>query len=379
MATITRSLTTTPPSEVQEAQRSVEVASQWRLMWWKFRKDKLAITGGVVVILFYLMAIFAEFFAPRLPDSFNAQYVYAPPQPIYFFLDGRWDPFVYGLKFERDPLSLKKTWSVDYNTRIRWGFFVRGEPYKLLGFIPTDIHLIGSKNPSDPFYLLGADKSGRDVLSRIIYASRISLTVGLAGVFVSLVIGVVIGGISGLMGGVVDVFIQRVIEIVNSVPSLPLMMAFAAMVPPGTPIVQVYFVVTLILALLSWTGMARVVRGRFLALREEDFILAARLDGASRSRLIFRHMLPSFLSHIIASVTISIPYMILNETGLSFLGIGLRPPVVSWGVMLRDAQQIANVANYPWLLLPAAAVVAFVLSMNFLGNGLRDAADPYAN
>ncbi len=379
MATIAPGLETTPSAEVQEAQRNTEVASQWQLMWWKFRKDKLAVIGVTVVIFFYTMALFAEFFAPKSTEFMNPQYVYAPPQPVYFFLDGRWDPFVYGLKFERDPVSLKKTWAIDYNTRIPWGFFVKGEPYKILGLIPGDRHLIGPKNPNDPFYLAGADRSGRDMLSRVIFAARISLTVGLVGVFLSLVIGVIIGGISGLLGGMVDVVIQRIIEIINSVPSLPIMMAFAAVVPPGTPPVQVYVIVTIILALLSWTGMARVVRGRFLALREEDFILAARLDGASKGRLIFRHMVPSFLSHIIASITISIPYMILSETGLSFLGIGLRPPVVSWGVMLRDAQQIAAVANYPWLLLPAAFVVTFVLAMNFTGNGLRDAADPYAN
>ena len=366
-------------AEVQEAKRSVEVASQWKLMWWKFRKDKLAIVGSVVVIIFYTMAAFAEFFAPKSPEFFDPQYVYAPPQPLYLFLDGQLNPFVYGLKFERDPVSLKKTWSIDHNKRIPVGFFVEAEPYKLLGFLPWNVHLFGPKDPKQPFYLIGADKSGRDMLSRIIHAARISLTVGLVGVFLSLVIGVTIGGISGLLGGFVDVVIQRIIEIVNSVPSLPIMMALAAIVPPGTPPVQVYMIVTLILAMLSWTGMARVVRGRFLALREEDFILAARLDGAKRSRLIFRHMVPSFLSHIIASITISIPYMILSETGLSFLGIGLRPPVVSWGVMLRDAQQIAAVANYPWLLYPALAVIIFVLSMNFTGNGLRDAADPYAN
>ncbi len=370
---------TASAAEVQEAKRSVEVASQWKLMWWKFRKDKLAIVGSVIVIIFYTVAAFAEFFAPKSPEFFDPQYVYAPPQPLFLFLDGQFNPFVYGLKFERDPKSLKKTWTIDYNNRIPVGLFVEAEPYKLLGLVPWNVHLFGPKDPKQPFYLIGADKSGRDMLSRIIHAARISLTVGLIGVFLSLLIGVTIGGISGLVGGLVDVVIQRIIEIVNSVPSLPIMMALAAIVPPGTPPVQVYVIVTLILALLSWTGMARVVRGRFLALREEDFILAARLDGAKRSRLIFRHMVPSFLSHIIASITISIPYMILSETSLSFLGIGLRPPVVSWGVMLRDAQQIAAVANYPWLLFPALAVVIFVLSMNFTGNGLRDAADPYAN
>jgi peptide/nickel transport system permease protein len=298
---------------------------------------------------------------------------------IHFVHAGKWDPFVYGLKFERDPVSFKKTWSIDTDTRIPVGLLVRGEPYELLGFIPGDIHLIGSKELDAPFYLLGADRNGRDMLSRVIFAARISLTVGLAGVFLQMIIGVTIGGISGLFGGFIDVIIQRLIEIINSIPNLPLMMALAAMVPPGTDSVQVYMIITLILALMTWTGMARVVRGRFLALREEDFILAARLDGASSSRLIFKHMVPSFLSHIIASITISIPYMILSETSLSFLGVGLRPPVVSWGVMLREAQQIATLVNYPWLMWPAAAVVVFVISMNFTGNGLRDAADPYAS
>ena len=380
MATLAPQLTPAVSAEVTEAKRSAEAASQWKLMWWKFRKDKLAVVGGVVVIVFYAMAIFAEFFAPKDPFAFNAQYTYAPPQPLIFFLDGAWNPFVYGLRFERDKVSLKKTWAVDYNTRVPVGFFVKGEPYKMLGFIPGDTHLYGPKNSKDPFYLVGADKTGRDVLSRVIHAARISLTVGLIGVALSLVLGVVIGGLSGLVGGTVDNVIQRIIEIINSIPNVPIMLALAAVVPVGTPIVQVYLLITIILALLGWTGMARVVRGRFLALREDDFVLAARLDGASQIRLVAKHMIPSFLSHIIASITIAIPYMILNETALSFLGVGLRPPVVSWGVMLREAQEIATVVNYPWLLWPVSiAVVIFVLAMNFLGNGLRDAADPYAN
>jgi peptide/nickel transport system permease protein len=366
--------TATPPEQNTKA-----VASQWQLMWWKFRKNRLAVVGLVIGILYYLLPVFAEFVAPRSAQYFQADYVFAPPQPVRFFHDGRFEPFVFGLKFERDPRSLKKVWVIDKETRVPVGFFVRGEPYKLLGFIPADRHLFGPLDKAQPFYILGADRNGRDLFSRTIHAARISLTVGLIGVFLSLIIGVTIGGVSGLFGGTLDVIIQRLIEIINSIPSLPIMMAFAAIVPPGTPSVQVYMIVTLILALLTWTGMARVVRGRFLALREEDFILAARLDGVGSARLIFRHMLPSFLSHIIASITISIPYMILSETALSFLGVGLRPPTVSWGVMLRDAQQIATLANYPWLLWPAVAVIIFVIAMNFLGNGLRDAADPYAN
>jgi peptide/nickel transport system permease protein len=378
MATInapTSPVSTTAPAE----ENTKAVASQWQLMWWKFRKNRLAIVGLIIGILYYLLPFFAEFVAPRSAQYFQKDYVFAPPQTIRFFHEGRFEPFVYGLKFERDPRSLKKVWVIDKEVRVPVGFFVRGEPYKLLGFIPSDRHLFGPLDTTQPFYVLGADKNGRDLFSRTIHAARISLTVGLVGVFLSLIIGVTIGGVSGLFGGTLDVIIQRIIEIINSIPSLPIMMAFAAIVPPGTPSVQVYMIVTLILALLTWTGMARVVRGRFLALREEDFILAARLDGVKPERLIFRHMLPSFLSHIIASITISIPYMILSETALSFLGVGLRPPTVSWGVMLRDAQQIATLANYPWLLWPAVAVIIFVISMNFLGNGLRDAADPYAN
>lgn len=377
MTTLTPDFDSLTPA--QKGDRGVEVASQWQLMWWKYRKNKLAIIGFIVGVFFYTMAIFAEFFAPKDPETFNSVYVYAPPQGIHFFYEGKWDPFMYGLKFERDPISFKKTWSIDTDTRIPIGFFVKGEPYKLLGFISSDVHLYGSKEPGAPFYLIGADRNGRDMLSRIIHAARISLTVGLVGVFLQLVIGVTIGGISGLFGGLIDLLIQRLIEIINSIPNLPLMMALAALVPPGTDSVRVYMLITIILALLTWTGMARVVRGRFLALREEDFILAARLDGAGSRRLIFKHMVPSFLSHIIASITISIPYMILSETSLSFLGVGLRPPVVSWGVMLRESQQIATLVNYPWLLWPAAAVVIFVIAMNFTGNGLRDAADPYAN
>ncbi|MFZ6029053.1 MAG: ABC transporter permease [Chloroflexota bacterium] len=369
--------TGTAPQEIEDGQ--IEAAGQWLLMWWKFRKSTLAVIGGIVVIITYFIAINCEFFAPTTDVWFNQDYVFAPPQPIVLFLDGKLAPFVYGYKFERDPESLRKIFSIDYETRIPIGLFVKGRPYKWLGVIPASVHLIGPKNSGDPFYLLGADKSGRDVLSRILYSARISLTVGLVGVFLSLVIGVILGGISGLAGGIIDNVVQRTIEILMSVPQVPILLAIAAAVPPGWGPLQVYFMISVILSLVGWTGMARVVRGRFLALRTEDFILAARLDGARQLRLITKHMLPSFFSHIMASITLSIPYMILSETFFSFLGVGLRPPVVSWGIMLQDARQIVTVANYPWLLFPAGAVVIVVLSMNFLGNGLRDAADPYAN
>lgn len=356
-----------------------EAASQWMLMWWKFRKDRLAVVGGIVVILTYLVAANAEFFAPKASVWFDREYVYAPPQAIHLFHEGVWQgPYVYGYSFERDPRSLKKIFSVDDGTRIPLGFFVQGEPYKWLGFIPARVRFFGPRDADAPFYPLGADRSGRDALSRIIYSARVSLTVGLIGVAISLVIGLVVGGISGLVGGWVDNLVQRVIEVLLSVPQVPILLALAAVVPIGWKPIRVYLIISLILSFVTWTGMARVVRGRFLALREEDFVLAARLDGAGSMRLIVKHMLPSFLSHIIASITLSIPYMILNETVFSFLGVGLRPPVVSWGVMLQDTRQIVTVASYPWLLFPALAVVIVTLSMNFLGNGLRDAADPYA-
>lgn len=355
----------------------VEVASQWKLMWWKFKRHKMAVLGGTVVLVFYLAALFAEFVAPTHFTTYNEAYVYAPPQEIQFFQDGKFAPHVFGYRFERDPVSFKKTWFIDETVTIPVGIFVRGESYKLWGLIPGDWHLFGSKNLEEPFYLLGTDKSGRDVFSRIIYSSRISLTVGLAGVTISLLLGILIGGISGLVGGAVDNGIQRLIEILISVPTLPLWLALAAVVPLDWTPVQVYFMITVILSLIGWTGLARVVRSKFLALREEDFIMAAILDGVPRSRLIFRHMIPSFLSHIIASVTLAIPGMILGETALSFLGLGLREPVVSWGVMLRETQKVAVLATYPWLLWPAAAVIIVVLALNFLGDGLRDAADPY--
>ncbi len=371
-----------PPESTYQAQQDetrIEAASQWLLMWWKFRKDRLAVVGGIVVIFTYLVAINVEFFAPKSDVWFNKVYVYAPPQTVHLFHDGKWQgPFVYGYKYERDPRSLKKIFSLDRETIIPIRLFVKGEPYKWLGFIPARLRLIGPKNAADPFYLLGADRGGRDVFSRIIYSARVSLTVGLIGVVISLLIGIVIGGVSGLVGGWIDNLIQRLIEVLISVPNVPILLAFAAVVPIDWKPVKVYFMTSLILSFITWTGMARVVRGRFLALRAEDFVLAARLDGASQFRLITKHMIPSFLSHIIATVTLSIPYMILNETVFSYLGVGLRPPVISWGIMLQDTRQIVTVASYPWLLFPALAVIIVTLSMNFLGNGLRDAADPYA-
>jgi peptide/nickel transport system permease protein len=331
----------------------------------------------VIVIFYYFVALFANFFAPVNFTTYNDQYVNAPPQKLHFIQNGKLNPYVYGLGFERDPISFKKTWTIDESVTIPVRFFAKGEPYKLLWLIDTDVHFIGPKNPEEPFYLLGSDKNGRDVLSRMIFSGRISLTVCLVGVAISLTLGTLIGGVSGLVGGTLDNLVQRLIEILMSVPTLPIWLGVAAAVPPDWSPVQVYIIITIILSLINWTNMARVVRSKFLSLREEDFILAATLDGVPRGRLISRHMVPSFLSHIIASVTLSIPGMILAETALSFLGLGLRPPVVSWGVMLQETQRVSVIALYPWLLTPALAVVIVVLAFNFLGDGLRDAADPY--
>jgi peptide/nickel transport system permease protein len=373
---------------LDEENLKLEVATQWRLMWWKFRKHRLAMISACILLIYYLVALFAEFFAPWQRTQYIAEYVWAPPQPIHFLYHGKFAPYVEGYRFERDPRSFKKTWFVDEDVRIPIGLFVKGPEYKVgLHWVPipyinklyftSNRHLIGAKDRTQPMYLMGADKSGRDIFSRLIYSTRISLSVGLFGVGLSLILGIVLGGVSGLIGGWVDTLVQRLIEIVISVPDLPIMLAIAATVPIDWPVERVYFIITILIALRSWTGLARVVRGKFLSLREEDFVLAARLDGTGPRRLIFRHMLPSFYSHIIASLTLTLPGMILAETTLSFLGLGLRPPAVSWGVMLQDTQKVAVLALYPWLLWPAAAVIIVVLAFNFLGDGLRDAADPY--
>ncbi len=356
------------------AEDRIEVASQWRLMWWKFRRHKLAMLGAMVTIAIYLMAIFVEFLAPFDPETPNVQYTYAPPTPLR--LD-QGQVYVLGYKSTVDPVALRRTFAVDESVRYPITLLAHGTPYKLLGLIPTDLHLIGPAQSGAPMYLLGTDRLGRDVLSRLIYGTRISMSIGLVGVTLSLTLGIILGGISGYYGGVVDNLIQRTIEFLRSIPDIPLWMGLSAALPPTWPSLWIYFGITVILSLIGWTGMARVVRGRILALREEDFVTAARLDGASQMRIILRHMVPSFMSHIIASVTLAIPGMILAETSLSFLGLGLRPPLVSWGVMLQESQNIRAVATAPWLLSPAILVVLAVVALNFLGDGLRDAADPY--
>ena len=358
------------------------VASQWQLMWWRFRKHKVALICAVITILIYLVAIFAEFLAPFPSQAYEATYTYAPPQLLHFFWEGpegtEWRPHVNGYTVEIDPVALRRTFVVDPESVIDVAFFVRGAPYKMWGFIESDLRLLGPVNEEDPMYLLGADKLGRDLYSRIIYGTRVSMSIGLIGVILSLILGVILGGLSGYYGGTVDNVIQRIIEFLRSIPSIPLWLGLAAALPPTWGPLKIYFAITVILSIIGWTGLARVVRGKFLSLREEDFVMAARLDGVSQMSIILRYMLPSFTSHIIATITLAIPAMILAETALSFLGLGLRPPVVSWGVLLQEAQNVRALATAPWLLLAAVPVIITVLVFNFLGDGLRDASDPYS-
>ena len=372
-----------PPEadEFQEQEAQIMVASQWKLIWWKFRKHKLAMYSAVVVIAIYTVALVMEFFAPFPPDQYAANYTYAPPQALHLVDNSSGSPkfglYVTGYKVAIDAFSLRRTFVEDPEKIIPVQLLAKGWEYKLLGIIPMNRHIIGPVDGVGPMYLLGADALGRDLLSRISAGTRISMSIGLLGVAISLVLGILLGGISGYYGGAIDNIIQRLIEFLRSLPTIPLWMSLAAAMPVTWPPLYVYFGITIILSFIGWTGLARVVRGRFLALREEDFVLAARLDGAAPTYLILRHMAPSFSSHIIASITLAIPAMILAETALSFLGVGLRPPIVSWGVLLQDAQNIRAVATAPWLLAPGIAVVIAVLSLNFLGDGLRDAADPY--
>jgi len=356
----------------------VFVASQWKLTWWKFRKHKLALASALIIAGFYLVALFAEFIAPYNPEQIKPSLTYAPPQTIHIFgPDGLTRPYVYGLKTEIDPVALRRTFVLDPSKQYELRFFVRGAPYKFWGLLDTNIHLFGTSDPNQQVYLLGADRLGRDLFSRTVYGARISLSIGLIGVLMSLVLGVALGGISGYYGGTADSLIQRLIEFLRSIPTIPLWLGLSAALPLTWSPLTIYFGITLILSLIGWTGLARVVRGRFLALREEDFVMAAQVAGASERRIIFRHMVPSFTSHIIASLTLAIPGMILAESALSFLGLGLRPPVNSWGVLLREAQNIRSLGLAPWLMLPALAIVVTVLAFNFFGDGLRDAADPY--
>ena len=368
--------------EEEQARKESELSlSQWQLMWRAFKRHKLAIGASVVLIMFYLIAIFCGFVAPTDPHARNQDYIFAPPQiPHFFDAEGNFHvrPFVYGLTQEMDPETWARTYVIDQKKKLPLYFLVKGESYKLMGLFETNLHLFGTAK-NEPFFLFGTDDLGRDLFSRIIYGTRISLSIGLIGVFVSLVLGLIIGGASGFFGGIIDLFIQRAIEILISIPRIPLWMALSAALPSGWSPIKVYFAITIILSLVGWIRVARIVRGKFLSLRDEDFVLASEALGGSNFWLITRHLIPNFMSYVLVSVTLAIPWMILSETSLSFLGIGLRPPVISWGVLLQKAQNMRTVSTHPWLLIPGLFVIIVVLTFNFVGDGLRDAADPYSD
>ncbi|MCB9149610.1 MAG: ABC transporter permease [Caldilineaceae bacterium] len=376
-------MTESTNSTTSTGEDRLSVATQRQLMWWRFKKHKIAVISLWVVIIFYIVVLGAEFLSTSDPTKGRSARAVVPPQPIFTFDHGAFRLHVCGIKGERDSYTLQKTYKTDCTQKIDLTFFAHGFAYKLFGLFPTDRHFLGvaegqGVTAEESIFLLGTDEQGRDLFSRILHGSRTSLTIGLIGVAMSLTLGITLGGISGFFGGYIDNVIQRTIEIIRSIPTIPLWMGLAAALPPSWSIIQIYFAITVIISLFAWTDLARVVRGRFLAMREEDFVTAALVAGAKWQDIIFRHMVPSFYSHLIASATLAIPFMILSETALSFLGLGLRPPAISWGVLLQAAQNVQAIALTPWLMLPAVPVIIIILALNFMGDGLRDAADPYS-
>ncbi|MCB0123800.1 MAG: ABC transporter permease [Caldilineaceae bacterium] len=350
--------------------------SQWQLMWRKFVRNRAALTGGIVILLFYLTALFANFLAPYTLTTRFRDRIYMPPQAIHFFDNGQFAPFVYGVKTGLNLETLERIAEVDTDVKYPIGLWVPGESYHLFGLIEMDRHLFGTVGDG-AVTLLGTDRQGRDMLTRILIGSQVSLTIGLVGVALSLTLGTILGVVSGFFGGWVDELIQRVIELVRSFPSIPLWMALSAAIPAAWPPMRVYFAVTLILSLIGWTWLARQLRGQVLTLRSQDFVLAAKLMGASNGRIIFKHLVPASIGHIIVVATLAMPGMILAETALSFLGLGLQPPITSWGVLIKEVQDLQSIALYPWVFSPVIFIVVAILAFNFLGDGLRDAADPY--
>jgi peptide/nickel transport system permease protein len=362
------------------AEERVSVASNWRLVWWRFRKHRLAVTSALVLLGFYGVVLCPDFFSTHDPEATDARLAFMPVQRVRL-LDG-WTPrpWVPGVVGKRNPVTLRMEWRLDETRRIPVRFFVPGYPYRVLGLVPARVHLLGAgPAAAGGLHLLGTDRLGRDQWSRLAHGTQTSMTIGLTAVTLSVVLGVLLGGVSGYVGGVADLVIQRLIELLQSLPTIPIWLALTAALPRDWSPLRVFFAITVILSLVGWTTLGREVRGRFLALREEDYVLAAELAGASRARIIGRHMVPNFLSHIIATSTLAIPAMIINETALSFLGLGIRPPAISWGVLLQEAQNIQTLALAPWLLVPGLVVIVAVLAFNLVGDGLRDAADPYGS
>ncbi|TGQ68207.1 MAG: ABC transporter permease [Mesorhizobium sp.] len=358
-------------------QAKVFQASQLRLMWWKFRRHRLALISGIFLAALYFGILICEFLAPYNLHTRNMDYIYSPPQRVHLFHNGQFvGPFVYGRQMTLDMDTLKRDYVEKQDDVQRIRFFCKGDSYRFWGLIEGNRHLVCPAE-NGQLFLAGTDRLGRDVFSRIIYGARISLTIGLVGISFSFLLGIVIGGLAGYHGGIFDLIVQRIIEVLQSIPSIPLWLALAAIMPITWSPILIYFGITVILGLIHWTGLARAVRSKLLALREEDYVLAAQLMGARSSRIIRRHLIPGFMSHLIATATISIPGMILGETALSFLGLGLRAPTTSWGILLTEARSVSVIAFYPWLLLPMLPVILVILAFNFLGDGLRDAADPY--
>jgi peptide/nickel transport system permease protein len=369
-----------PEEIIVQEDESIQIATQRQLIWRRFKRHRLGFASSIVVILFYVVVLFADFLATSVPVHYGAARGFMPPQPIKFFQEGDFLSVCHVIG-ERNLESFRMEHTADCNNREPLQLFGKGYEYKLWGLFKTDRHLFAMKNPDanvdEWIHLMGTDKQGRDVFSRVMHGTRVSLTIGIIGVGLSIVFGIFIGSISGYYGGLIDSLLQRFIEIIRSVPTIPLYMGFSAAFPADWTINQVYFMITVIISLFAWTDLARVIRGRFLSLRDEDFVVAARLNGASTMRIVFVHMLPSFYSHIIAQASLALPLMIVTETSLSYLGLGLRPPAISYGVLLKDAQNVQAVAHSPWLFLPAIFVIVVILALNFMGDGIRDAADPY--
>ncbi len=364
---------------LEAADERFHYANPWKLIMWRFRRHRLAMVSLGVLILLYLGALFAEFVSPYTATWRAEGLQMMPPSKIHIFHEGSLHrPFIYGLEKTLDPETFKYIFTEDTSTPYPIFFFTQGVEYKMWGQWPMSIHLFGTGEDAPPIMLFGSDQLGRDIFSRTIYGSRISLSIGLFGVLISFMIGVTIGGVSGYFGGTTDELIQRIIDVIISIPLIPFWMALSAALPRTWTSTQTFLAITLILAAVTWTGLARVVRGKLLALREEDYALAAQVAGASKARIIFRHLMPGFTSHLIVSITLAIPVAILGETALSFLGLGIQPPAVSWGVLLQDGQDLVAVAQQPWRLIPAIFVIGTVLLFNFVGDGLRDAADPYS-
>ncbi len=392
------------PRSIPSSSTDLGCMTQWQMIRLGFSRHKLAVCALFILVTLYTMALFADFVAPYSPSQKFLDHLYAPPSRVEFsFSEGF---HTHPLELRRDPVTLSSTYMIDHATSIKLQFLPQSSPYKLWGILPLNRHLFGVTSnqgairgedkfhaqekifstfasstslpvASSPFFLIGADKYGRDLFSRIVHGARISLSIGLFSISISFLLGVGIGGMSGYFGGLFDLLSQRLIEVLQAIPQLPLWIALGAVLPADWPPLWTYWGITVVLSLIGWTGLARTVRSKLLSLREEDYAVAARLLGASHNRIIFRHLVPGFTSHIIVTLTLAIPGMILGETALSFLGLGLRPPLVSWGVMLQDCLNLDILCRHPWLIVPTAFVILTVLSFNFVGDGLRDAADPY--